>query len=377
MKILLIGDYSMVHKNLKDGLEQLGHTVVLTSDGDGWKKLPGSDLPMTPKSRCNLEFRTRLFRIVYHRVIRFFESFLIIRYYQKLCRENEFDVIHAMSADLFDFGNRKRIYRCLLRLSHNQLFVSIPGDDCYIYEAWKRGVFRYTCFDDNPAKIRHFSGTTLRSVLENRGYRYTIERAKALIPLNPYETEIPFEGLKNLRKVIPLPLNVSSVPYSENVVKDKIIIYHGVGYVENKGSNYILEALDRIKEQYGDRVEIVTTNQIPYENFLEKLRNCHIYMDQCKSYAYGMSAVIAMAMGKAVMSGNEPEILPSFEGHDCPVINIIPNTDQIVCELEKLISSTKQLLDLGKRGRKFVEELHDCKTVAKRYLDEWGVTPEK
>ena len=37
MKILLLGDFSAVHKNLKDGLLELGHDVVLASDGDGFK----------------------------------------------------------------------------------------------------------------------------------------------------------------------------------------------------------------------------------------------------------------------------------------------------------------------------------------------------
>ena len=40
MRILLLGDYSNVHATLADGLRQLGHTVVVASDGDGWKNYP-------------------------------------------------------------------------------------------------------------------------------------------------------------------------------------------------------------------------------------------------------------------------------------------------------------------------------------------------
>ena len=40
MKILLLGDYSAVHKNLKEGLCSLGHEVDFASNGDGWKKIP-------------------------------------------------------------------------------------------------------------------------------------------------------------------------------------------------------------------------------------------------------------------------------------------------------------------------------------------------
>lgn len=373
MEILLIGDYSMVHKNLKDGLEQLGHTVVLASDGDYWKKLPGFDLPMTPKLGIKVNFHTRIGRAVYNRLSIFLlEPWYVMWSYFRLCHKHKFDVIHIMSADLFDYRYRKRIYRFLLSLSHNNLYVAIPGEDCYIFEAWRKGVFKYFTFDDDQSAIRRFDESNRRSVIENEAYRYTIERAKALIPVNPYELEIPFQQCRNLRRAIPLPINVGSFKYSGNTVNDRIVIYHGISYALKKGSNYILDALEIIKSKYGIYVEIVTSEQISYEEFIEKLYKCHIYIDQCKSYSYGMSAVIAMAMGKVVMSGKEPEILPSLEGHDCPVINIIPDAIQIVSELEKLIADKDQLVDIGRRGRKFVEDLHECKLVANRYLAEWG-----
>jgi len=37
MKILLIGEFSGVHNNLKKGLTELGHEVKLAADGDGFK----------------------------------------------------------------------------------------------------------------------------------------------------------------------------------------------------------------------------------------------------------------------------------------------------------------------------------------------------
>ena len=39
MKILLFGDYSSVHLNLKEGLEKLGHFVLLVGTGDGFKEI--------------------------------------------------------------------------------------------------------------------------------------------------------------------------------------------------------------------------------------------------------------------------------------------------------------------------------------------------
>lgn len=40
MRILLLGEFSALHKNLRDGLRELGHEAVVASVGDGWKRIP-------------------------------------------------------------------------------------------------------------------------------------------------------------------------------------------------------------------------------------------------------------------------------------------------------------------------------------------------
>lgn len=39
MKILLIGEYNRAHRNIKKGLESLGHEAVVLSTTDGFKKV--------------------------------------------------------------------------------------------------------------------------------------------------------------------------------------------------------------------------------------------------------------------------------------------------------------------------------------------------
>ena len=39
MRILIIGEYSGVSKNLKSGFAKLGHSATVFSEGDGWKKI--------------------------------------------------------------------------------------------------------------------------------------------------------------------------------------------------------------------------------------------------------------------------------------------------------------------------------------------------
>ena len=40
MKVLLVGEFSRLHNSLKEGLETLGHHVVIMGYEDGFKKFP-------------------------------------------------------------------------------------------------------------------------------------------------------------------------------------------------------------------------------------------------------------------------------------------------------------------------------------------------
>jgi hypothetical protein len=76
-------------------------------------------------------------------------------------------------------------------------------------------------------------------------------------------------------------------------------------------------------------------------------------------------------MGKVVLSGNEPECGKEFGRDDIPVINIKPSVEDIYNKLEKLVLNKKCLEEIGYKSRKFVEDFHDYKKVAKQYLETW------
>ena len=74
-----------------------------------------------------------------------------------------------------------------------------------------------------------------------------------------------------------------------------------------------------------------------------------------------------MAMGKIVLSGNEPE---NREGFDqvAPVVNILPNEEHIFDTLSKLINNVEQLKIISSNSRAFVEKNHADVLVAKKYM---------
>ncbi len=356
MKILLLGDYSAVHKNLKEGLLELGHNVKLASDGDWEKRIPGRDFPLTVDKGGN-----RFTRKYYQEI----QPLLNRQLYG-------YDIVQAISANLFDWKNRLQIYRKIIS-RNEQFFCILPGDDYYVYRAWKAGKFRYSSFDDNKEWADSWIGDSVAHKRNEEVYDYVLSRAEGLIPVNPYELEIPYAGMKNLRRYIPFPINTQQIAYQPNTVKNgKIVIYHSTTRPKYKGSSYIEEAMRYIQKKYTDDVECIIRDMVPYTEWLDIMSRANIIVDQCKSYSYGMTAALSMAKGKIVLSGLEPETLSSIATPGCPVLNIKPDTAQIVDTLEKLISQRKDIEEMGYRGRLFVEKEHDYIKVAQMYIEEWN-----
>jgi hypothetical protein len=77
-------------------------------------------------------------------------------------------------------------------------------------------------------------------------------------------------------------------------------------------------------------------------------------------------------MGKVVLGGAEPEGLKSLGVELSPVINILPNKQSIVMEVEKLLANTASVPKLGVEGRKFVEDVHCHLKVAQKYINTWN-----
>ena len=111
---------------------------------------------------------------------------------------------------------------------------------------------------------------------------------------------------------------------------------------------------------------------MPLKDYLEKLKTVNILVDQCKEHCYGLNALYAMAEGRIVLGGASQKSLAELNLKSSPVIHIEPNVDMIVEQLENLISQKDNFEKMGFQSRKFVEEYHDCKVIAKQYLDLWS-----
>jgi len=357
MKILLFGEFSGLHTNLKHGLQKLGHDVTLVSNGDGVKQIKGADIPLavTSKNRlaAALELRLKclwhLPRLRGYDVVQFivpfwlpFPKWLQLLYIKFLKRFNGKVYYNACGGDAFITLN-------MATLRYSPLSDAILEDDYWLMcqrlsvREMKLSLKAYASFDGIIASSFTYHHSSMR-VANYLGF-------------------IPFPAIGGLER--------AEFPD----VQGTINIFFGYTRTLGKGVSYILAALGRIEHEFGDRVQVEVVRQVPYSQYLKLFSNCHIFVDQSSGYGYGMNALLGLAKGKVVLSGCEPEMQALLE-RPCPVINILPNTENIYQTLRRLVLNKESLSAIGAASYEFVKDVHDPVKVAELYTEKWSTRIE-
>jgi len=363
MKVLLFGDFSGFHSALKSGLQELGISAKLAGSGDGFKKIP-VDVNYYPAEKWK---RNKLL----------FAGLKQLSVFKKTKELSGFDVVQFIGPTLFknSFPNyswlfNKYIYRRVMRNNGN-VFLVACGSDPVFHHLGKHSL------SYNPLDADHEYRNKKKVVSEKRIYiewNKELARSSSLVIPASYEYLVGYKQLNgiNLAPIIPMPIMCTDFKYKPNIISNnKIRIFHGISRPGYKGTPLILKALERIKFDFTDCVDVIVREKLPLESYLKEVSQSNILVDQCYSYGYGMNALIGLCMGKIVLSGAETEHLTELNMDSCPVINIRPNIEHIYEQIKKIILDRKNITNLGKESRKFVEEHHDARIIAGKYLDLW------
>jgi len=197
-----------------------------------------------------------------------------------------------------------------------------------------------------------------------------VEQSDGLIPIL-YEYEVSYENCSKRLNTIPLPINTKNVEYHENIVGSKLTIFHGLSRYGFKGTRHVEDAYTDLLKKYPNDLELIIDGQMPLADYLQVLQKSNVVIDQVNTYSVAMNGLYALAMGKVVIGGAEPEGLKSIGVSHSPVINVKPSKESIVSAVEELLDKRSSIPDQGLQGRKFVEEHHCHLKIAKRYIDTW------
>ncbi len=355
MKILLLGEFSALHKNLKEGLLELGHDVDIASSGDGWKNID-RDIDLN----ANGPYLIRGIK----RVIKKYQLLEIVKNYDVVQLINPFELYGRLIPN--------KIYFKKLIENSKRFYLLAAGSDSFFW-LYGRTKLRYGPFDD---LLKYDCNNSKKSYLEcNRAFevnKYIADNCDGIIPIM-FEYETSYEGHSNLLNTIPIPINLHRIEFIKNKIKDKIVIFHGLNRYGFKGTRHIEEAFAILSKKYPDELELIIDGHMPLDKYLEVMKKTNVVIDQTSSYSLGVNGVYALAMGKIVMGGSEPESLKSLGVETSPVINIKPNSQSIIEEIEKLLINKEKITTLGCESRQFAEEVHQHIKIAKKYVNTWSI----
>ena len=365
MKILIIGEYSAFAKYLSRGFRLIGHDCFVFSWGDRFKRIE-QDNDSYYVNVSDYKIGNHVIRNS-NRIRNRFSGIKLHHYINKMKKEWDcaiiinFGFLKLSNNPLIPFVTISQI-KSLLK-DESRIYLSACGGD-YIFYKYIVEKGGFSAFEVEKAK---------KDIINERNkYLRLITSVKGIIPItinyeqayNYYQSEYHYR----LFPIIPLPFDVDSVNYSQ-VGEGKIIIMHGVNRYEAKGSNYIIPAMRRIKEDYPDLVEIDIIYHIPLSEYLLRMERATIVIDQCYGGSAGMNAIEALAMGKVVLGRNEAGNAESLGEENFPVISIEPNEEDIYNKIKELITSPDRIKKISSYSREFACRVYDCKKVAEQYVE--------
>ncbi|MBQ0088131.1 MAG: glycosyltransferase family 1 protein [Prevotellaceae bacterium] len=364
MKILLLGEYSNVHWTLAEGLRILGHNVTVMSNGDGWKNYH-RDISVVRKNNGLLSTFLYLTRLI-----------------TLLPKLKNYDIVQIINPVFFDVKAEriKPIYD-YIRKHNKKVFLGAFGIDKYwVQVATDCKTFRYSDFNiGNTPRESYEKKVWIKDWIEGAKGKlndYIANDCDGIIcGLYEYYRCYCNSNFSNKITFIPFPINTSKIRPTIHKVTDKIRFFIGIQKERNayKGTDIMLRALERISQQYGDKVEIIKAESLPYEEYKQALNNSHVLLDQLYSYTPAMNALLAMAKGIVVIGGGEEENYQILnEDKLRPIVNVLPNEDNVFEKLKNLVENSDLIEILSHQSIQYIEKYHDYKKVAQQYINLWS-----
>lgn len=367
MKILLMGDASNYHATLAIGLRNLGHEVTVASNGSYWMETPRDiDLSRHESKIGGAILWARLNTLLAPKL-------------------KGYDVVQLSSPVFVDLRPHRvaQVFDKLRRDNSGVFLTALGTDSNYVTECLDpRSPIEYSEWSlwgrttpyrlANPDFVSRWQAKPL-SDLCRKIYSEVDGVVSAL-----YEYDVACRRLVEPDRLCygGLPINLERpVPLGRPLGEGKIRLFLGrhKSRLFEKGTD-VLEKVGR-EVQSADPANFTfdIVENLPYREYLSRLRGADIVFDQLYSYTPATNALLAMSTGQVAVSGGE-EAFYRFIGEERlrPVINAVPGREQALVErLLSFASHRGELNALGRQGREFVKKHHDVNLVAGRFVRFW------
>ncbi|MCR4852394.1 MAG: glycosyltransferase family 1 protein [Prevotella sp.] len=358
MRILLLGEYSNVHATLAKGLRELGHEVVVASNGDFWKNYP-RDIDLSRELSWSGSIR------------------FVVKLLRALPKMKGFDVVQLINPIFIELkANRLFSIYDYLRKNNKKVFLGAFGMDYYwVHECDTRKPLRYSDFNmgdenrtnaDAEKERRDWIGTD-----KERLNKYIAEDCDGIIT-GLYEYWACYHPLFPKKTCfIPYPIQMSPT-HTDFKASNPPRIFIGINKArsEYKGTDIMLKAANDVRRDYPGKMELVKAESVPFDEYEKLMNGSDAILDQLYSYTPSMNSLLAMSKGIVNIGGGEPENYEILHENELrPIVNVEPTYESVYTALVDFISQPSRIPELKRQSTEYISRHHDYLKVARQYLE--------
>ena len=264
-----------------------------------------------------------------------------------------------------------RIEICLLKLFKTKVFVQYQGSDARQKD--------YCSSNFQVMLPEHARSYTRNDRLKDLNKREQIKRfeqvAQGIYSLNPDLMYV----LPSRTKFLPychIDLEIWKSPHSSLSESRGILkIGHAPSNRDVKGTDQIMKVLQDLQSTHGKRFEFHLIENVPHDEVMDAYQSIDVLIDQIYGGWYGGLAVEAMALGKPVLCyirEDDLKFIPPEMAENLPIVKTCPET--LKMDLISLIEMPyKNLVDLGKKSRQYVEKWHCPRKIVRGLIEEMNL----
>lgn len=152
-------------------------------------------------------------------------------------------------------------------------------------------------------------------------------------------------------------------PWVKTTMPDRPLIVHAPTSAYIKGTDYILKAIDTLREKYTFDFRLI--QGCSHEEAKKWYAQADLVIDQMCLGSYGLLSVECMAMGKPVVCWIT-DYMKEHYPKELPIISANPDT--LAATLASLLDNRDALPKIGRRGRAYVEQYHDVRANIPKLL---------
>lgn len=339
--VLIYGEFSGYGKSLVKGFRQLGYNAdVLNFTGDGFKKIKGD---------INLSGNSKVKKLI-----------SLITLIPKILRYKNILIMNPAFLNINLLGP---LILILLKLRRTNIILLCCGDDVEFIKSGSKGIIKNWPYSDIPLPYKNYYSKKSDIFI----HHLTALFSKKIIPVM-YDYAYAWRLSKyksKVTKTIPLACDGVAIDHVSEKNKDTpVTIMHGINREGFKGSDVIKKALEIIKKKYGESVNILYPEKLPFDIYMEMIKNVDISIDQTKGNSYGMNAIYSMLAGHIVLAPANDEFINDLGIDDCPIITINNTPEKIVEKIELILNNRQNIKLLKEKNIEFAKKMHDPIKIA-------------